>query len=132
MFHREICEEMVLQKSGPIGGVGKRVQIDESKFGKRKYHKGHRVEGQWVFGGIEEDSMRQFLVPVEKRDAATLIPIIKRYMLCLFLIDDLKKKHEKILFNSFASIIVRRYVECVREKNILLFQVYPAGNNNYQ
>lgn len=33
-----------------LGGKGKVVQIDESKFGKRKYHRGHHVEGQWVFG----------------------------------------------------------------------------------
>ena len=38
-----------------IGGSGKLVQIDENKIGKRKYHRGHVVEGQWVFGGIEED-----------------------------------------------------------------------------
>ena len=77
-FHREICEEVIMTKSEPIGGPGKRVQIDKSKFGKRKYHRGHRIEGQWVFGGIEEGSRRNFLVCVEKRDAATLIPLIKR------------------------------------------------------
>ena len=55
----------MLQKSEKIGGPGKTVQIDESKVGKRKYHRGHRVEGQWVFGGIEEDTRKCFLVPVE-------------------------------------------------------------------
>ena len=28
-----------------IGGEGKVVQIDESKFGKRQYHRGHHVKG---------------------------------------------------------------------------------------
>ena len=79
MFHREACEEVIMRQSQPLGGTGIRVQIDESKFGKRKYHRGHRVEGQWVFGGIEEDSRKNFLVPVERRNAETLIPIIKRY-----------------------------------------------------
>ena len=35
-----------------IGGPGKFVQIDESKIVKRKYYRGHVVEGQWVFGKI--------------------------------------------------------------------------------
>ena len=35
-----------------IGGTGIIVEIDESKFVKRKYHKGLRVEGAWVLGGV--------------------------------------------------------------------------------
>ena len=36
-----------------IGGPGSIIEIDESKFGKRKYNQGRYVEGHWVFGGIE-------------------------------------------------------------------------------
>ena len=43
-----MCDESVPQ----IGGMAKVVEIDKSKFGKRKSHKGHHIEGQWVFGGI--------------------------------------------------------------------------------
>lgn len=63
-----------------IGGEGKIVEIDESKFGRRKYRRGHRVEGQWVFGGIERDSGNSFLVPFESRDQKTLVPIIQKYI----------------------------------------------------
>ena len=70
----------MLQKSDKIGGPGKTVQIDESKVGKRKYHRGHKVEGQWVFGGIEEDTRKCFLVPVEDRSEATLLPIIREWI----------------------------------------------------
>ena len=44
----------MLGNSEKIGGNGVEVEIDESKFGKHKYYRGHRVEGQWVFGGREK------------------------------------------------------------------------------
>ena len=63
-----------------IGGEGKIVQVDESKSGRRKHHLGHRVEGQWVFGGIENGSRKSFLIAVEKRDEGTLLPLIKKWI----------------------------------------------------
>ena len=79
-FCREVCEISLMEESQSIGGEGKVVQIDESKFGKRKYHRGHHVEGQWVFGGIESDSRKCFLIAVEKRDEQTLLPIIQKWI----------------------------------------------------
>ena len=32
-----------------IGGIG----FDESKFGRRKYNRGHRVDSAWALCGIE-------------------------------------------------------------------------------
>ena len=37
--------------------------------------------GQWVFGGVERGSGKCFLVPVKKRNAATLLPLIHEYIL---------------------------------------------------
>ena len=54
-FCREVCDCILFEDNEKIGGLGKTVEIDESKFGKRKYHKGRKVEGQWVFGGIERE-----------------------------------------------------------------------------
>mgnify|MGYP001798558440 CR=1 FL=1 len=68
-----------MENSEKIRGEGKTVQIDESKFGKQKYHHGHRVEGQWVFGGIESESSKSFMVAVDKRDEKTLLPIIQQW-----------------------------------------------------
>ena len=62
-----------------IGSLGKHVQIDDSKFGKRKCHRGHRV-GQWVFGGIEEGSQKSFMFAVDDRSEATLFPIIETFI----------------------------------------------------
>ena len=71
-FFREVCINDVLECSLPIGGNGVKVEIDKSKFGKRKYHKEHRVEGQWVFGGCEKyNKSKIFMIPVTKRDSKT-------------------------------------------------------------
>lgn len=79
-FWYTVCVDSVAASSEPIGGPGKIVEIDESKFGRRKYHRGHRVEGQWVFVGVERDSGKGFLVAVERRDEATLLPLIQKWI----------------------------------------------------
>lgn len=66
-FAREICVEILGKNSEKIGGPGEVVEIDESKFGKRKYHRGKQVEGVWVFGGIERSSKRCFMQYVTDR-----------------------------------------------------------------
>jgi transposase-like protein len=53
------------------------VEIDESKFGKRKYNRGRLRDGKWVFGGCERGSDKGFMVIVDDRTAATLLPIIQ-------------------------------------------------------
>ena len=64
-----------------IGGNGIEVEIDESKFGKRKYQKGHAVEGQWVFGGREKyDKTKVFMIPVHNRKQETLLPLIQKWI----------------------------------------------------
>ena len=70
--------ENQLHTDKKIGGPGLTVEIDESKFGKRKYNRGRIVDGQWVFGGICRETRDIFLVPLENnnRDKATLEPLL--------------------------------------------------------
>lgn len=113
-FCRETCEVTMLQKSEKIGGPGKTVQIDESKVGKRKYHRGHRVEGQWVFGGIEEDTRKCFLVPVEDRSEATLLPIIKEWIEPgTLIVSDCWKSYSKLSDNGYLHETVNHSKEFV-------------------
>jgi transposase-like protein len=63
--------------SEKIGGPKKTVETDEIKFGRRKYHRGHPVRGQWVFGGVERESGKLFLAPLPDRTADTLMDIIR-------------------------------------------------------
>ncbi|GFT86238.1 DDE_Tnp_IS1595 domain-containing protein [Nephila pilipes] len=58
-----------------IGGTGRIVEVDESKFGKRKYHQGHPVEEQWVFRGGERGSV--FLVAAHDRSRKILLTTIQ-------------------------------------------------------
>ena len=57
-FVRETMAVYLQDNSQKIGGPDKIVEIDESKFCKRKYHRGHRVQGQWIFGGVERGSIQ--------------------------------------------------------------------------
>jgi transposase-like protein len=60
-----------------IGGEGITVEIDESKFAKRKNNRGHHVEGAWIVGGVERTEQRRlFARVVENRSAETLHEII--------------------------------------------------------
>ena len=79
-FMRDLCVERYLTDPQPIGGSGHIVEIYESKFGRRKYHRGRLLSGQWVFGGIDRETKDVFMIPVEDRSSATLIPIIQQYI----------------------------------------------------
>ena len=102
-FCREICTNMmsVNLRGQMIRSPTHPVQIDEARFaGRRKYNRGrllagdnapaecnnepvdnirnhgNRIDGPWVFGLYKGRNIRYFYV--ERRDAATLIPIIQR------------------------------------------------------
>ncbi|CAF1283826.1 unnamed protein product, partial [Didymodactylos carnosus] len=79
-FLRDICAEFFLRHPGVIGWIGHVVEIDESSWTKRKYNRGRVVPNQWVFGGIDGDTRKCFAVTVNRRDAATLLPIIQQYV----------------------------------------------------
>ena len=80
-YLRSTCFTVVMDESCQIGRHNVHVEIDESKFGKRKYYRGHRVEGQWVFGGREkEDPSKVFMVPVKNRKQTTLLPLIQKWI----------------------------------------------------
>ncbi|KAL3094362.1 hypothetical protein niasHT_029259 [Heterodera trifolii] len=70
------------QERGKIGGRGSIVQLDESKFGKRKFNRGRRIEGHWVIGMIENDSedFRVVVCPDNVRSADVLLPIIQKHV----------------------------------------------------
>lgn len=65
-----------------IGGPDIVVEVDESKFGKRKHNRGKHIEGAWVIGGIERTSAGKFFVEVvEKRDSETIFTVLSKHIL---------------------------------------------------
>lgn len=73
---------MIEEQHEKIGGPNIVVEIDETKMGKRKYHRGHRVEGVWLLVGVERTETRKcFVRRVESRDARTLQDIIAQQVI---------------------------------------------------
>ena len=76
-FCRELCEQWLEENTCEIGGIDVTgqpivVEIDESKFYHRKYHRGQWRQGHSVFGVIERNSGRCFLIEVPDRTVETL------------------------------------------------------------
>ena len=65
-FCRDVCSQYFLDHPVLIGGPGKIVEIDESKFGRRKYNRVRVVDGHWVFGGVERGTLRHSRVSYQR------------------------------------------------------------------
>ena len=97
-----------------IGGPGKIIEIDESKFGKRKFHKGRRVDGVWVFGGIERETKNCFFQCVPDRTANTLIAIIKEHVLPgTTIYSDCWKAYSSLNKEGFSHLTVNHSINFV-------------------
>ncbi|GFS57297.1 putative transposase-like protein [Trichonephila clavipes] len=104
--------EFLLQQEA--WGEGKTVEIDESKIGKRKYNKGHFVEGQWVFGGVERETGRCFLVAVHGRTAETLLGLIESWIKPrTTVISDCWKSYERLSERGYYHLTVNHSLEFV-------------------
>ena len=112
-FCREVLIADFIDNFEPLGREGRTVEIDESKFGKRKHWRGHRV-GVWVFGALERETGRIFMQPVEKRDAQTLIPLLEKWVLPkTTVISDCWKAYSNL--QNFSHLKVNHSIDFVDE-----------------
>lgn len=96
-----------------IGGPGVIVEIDECKIAKRKYHRGHRVDGAWIVGGVERTTDRKlFAELVENRSSETLKDIIQR----------------NVMQGSIIHTDMWRGYACIDELEMQHFQVNHSKN----
>ncbi len=79
-WYRDVCSTWLLNNPYKIGGIGVVVQVDESVVAYRKNHVGRVIPQKWVFGGYCKDQGIGFFEYVERRDAATLLPLIRKYV----------------------------------------------------
>ncbi|KAF0746580.1 DDE Tnp IS1595 domain-containing protein [Aphis craccivora] len=114
-FHREVVFDGMILRHEKIAtvffllliifitkAVGKVVEIDE----------GHRVEGQWVFGGVERITGKCFLVPVERRDKNTLLELIKQWILPgTLIISDCWKSYDCLKDEGYEHLTVNHSIE---------------------
>jgi transposase-like protein len=89
LFRTYLKDKQIYSKNKKIGGRNEIVEIDETKIAKRKYNKGHHVEGAWIIGGIQRsrlknkvkgENKKMFLLPIEKRDVDSIDNIIKKFV----------------------------------------------------
>jgi hypothetical protein len=81
VYFRDLVSNMLETDDMIIGGPGIQVQVDETKFGKRKYHRGHRVDGAWVLVGVEKTEERLvFAEVVADRSAETIAAVLSRHL----------------------------------------------------
>jgi ISXO2-like transposase domain len=80
-YFRQLVGDSLDLEDTKIGVPGVIVEVDEAKFGKRKYNRGHRVDGAWVLGGVERTQERKvFLVEVPDRKQETLLGLISNHI----------------------------------------------------
>lgn len=80
-YFRQLVSEMLEDDDHVVGGNGIVVQVDETKMGKRKYHRGHRVDGAWVIVGVEmTEHRRVFAEVVQDRSESTIVGVLGRHI----------------------------------------------------
>ena len=107
-FCREICAGALLAAdNGVIGGPGHIVEVDESKFSKRKYDRGRHLRKRWVFGGFDRTTRKSFFEFVENRTADTLLEvIIRRVARGSIICSDEFKSYKRLRELGYEHIIV--------------------------
>jgi hypothetical protein len=115
-----------------IGGPGIVVEVDETKLGKQKYNKGHCVDGIWVVVGVEHTQERRiFMLPVENRNALTLMTIIQDHVALGSVIHtDCWKGYGTITDESDMTHLTVNHSQCFKDPTTNVHSNTVEGTNN--
>lgn len=76
----EIVRKIYIRVVPVMGGEGIEFEVDESEFGKRKYHRGLVVDGVWVLRMVEKTPERRMaFIPIIQSDKFIKISNRKTY-----------------------------------------------------
>ncbi|KAK6049567.1 hypothetical protein COOONC_12928 [Cooperia oncophora] len=79
-WFRDVLVQFYTNNVVQLGGPNTIVQVDETNIVRRKYNVGRIVRKDWLVGGIQDGTKLFFVEIVDKRDAATLEAIIRKYV----------------------------------------------------
>lgn len=117
-FLKKVTEKLVplyYTSIEKLGGPNVTIECDESKFGKRKFNRGHPVEGVWVLGYVTTgDDKKVRLIQIEKRDKISLTnETIKHVERGSILRTDCWKGYVDIGINGFTHQTVNHSINFV-------------------
>jgi len=118
-YLREVCMDVLerkYEKHTKLGGPGHIVEIDECLIGHKKYRSGKAVEGNWVLGMIDRDTeeIRMEVCPNNKRDADTLVTLIKKHVHPeTTIMTDCWKGYAGLSKENFKHLVVNRALHFV-------------------
>ena len=89
------------------------MEIDESKFSKRKFHWRNKVGGVWVIGMVELINQRRVVFEVvEKREWLSLYSLIEKYVVKESIIyTDKWKGHNDLSNIGYQNFCVNHSIE---------------------
>ncbi|KAK9681191.1 hypothetical protein QE152_g38501 [Popillia japonica] len=122
-----------------LGGLGIVVEIDDSKFGHRKYHKGHRIEGKWVFGIY--DCWKGYDVKRDSTDARASVDTVEETKLSIDTIEvtELDNRNYEIAEDnltetdaaeSATSIVVHQVSDAIDQDGYIIPVLSPTSSES--
>lgn len=78
-FFRNICTKWIEENPIRIGGINQIVQIDETAIA-RKSRDGGLVPTKWLFGGVDVETKKCFLIRISDRSRKKLMNLIETFV----------------------------------------------------
>ena len=121
-FCRDVCYVICTNSSEPIGGPGKTVELDESYITTSRFNKTSVVRNElkqiWVFGGIERQSKKYFIVRVYRRDKDALVNLMKHFILPGSWVNaDVWKRYSELQNEGYIHDLAKHRIEFITNED---------------